>query len=84
MVLLLERLLLLTALLATALAVRNISTTIVASRTTTTPHKYDPSERKCACQPSKLYLDIVVVIDTSLSMTKEGLVQVTFMLIVLV
>ncbi|VDK57250.1 unnamed protein product [Cylicostephanus goldi] len=33
-------------------------------------------ERECACTPAKLWLDVVVVMDTSLGMTEEGLAQV--------
>ncbi|KHJ84606.1 lectin C-type domain protein [Oesophagostomum dentatum] len=33
-------------------------------------------ERECPCDPSKLWLDIVIAIDTSIGMTEEGLTQV--------
>ncbi|VDM37610.1 unnamed protein product [Toxocara canis] len=44
---------------------------------TEAPHgDADVAERKCACDPEKLYLDVVVVVDSSLSMTKAGLMEV--------
>ncbi|EYB87893.1 hypothetical protein Y032_0255g315 [Ancylostoma ceylanicum] len=33
-------------------------------------------ERDCACTPSKLWLDVVVAIDTSIGMTSDGVTQV--------
>ncbi|KIH65087.1 hypothetical protein ANCDUO_04592 [Ancylostoma duodenale] len=33
-------------------------------------------ERDCPCSPEKLWLDIVVGIDTSIGMTEEGVTQV--------
>ncbi|KHJ88705.1 hypothetical protein OESDEN_11499 [Oesophagostomum dentatum] len=32
-------------------------------------------ERDCPCTPSKLWLDIVLAIDTSAGMTEEGVTQ---------
>uniref|UniRef100_A0A9J2NZS2 C-type lectin domain-containing protein n=1 Tax=Ascaris lumbricoides TaxID=6252 RepID=A0A9J2NZS2_ASCLU len=53
-----------------------LSTTFAANATVPSTSSSYYAERACACQPSKLYLDIVVAIDSSLSMTKEGLIQV--------
>uniref|UniRef100_A0A915AHV5 C-type lectin n=1 Tax=Parascaris univalens TaxID=6257 RepID=A0A915AHV5_PARUN len=53
-----------------------------SSLSTTTQHPAPTTplqtleERQCACDPAKLYLDIVVVVDSSISMTKEGLFEV--------
>ncbi|KHN84361.1 C-type lectin protein [Toxocara canis] len=33
-------------------------------------------ERECPCDPARLYLDVVAVVDSSISMTKDGLIEV--------
>ncbi|VDM81519.1 unnamed protein product [Strongylus vulgaris] len=35
-----------------------------------------PIERECPCNPSKLWLDVVVAIDSSAGMTGQGMTQV--------
>lgn len=60
-----------------------MSNTSPPSTYTTTPQEYPTTtgsptvaERECGCTISKIWLDIVAVIDNSLTMTQEGISQI--------
>ncbi|CAJ0609957.1 unnamed protein product [Cylicocyclus nassatus] len=51
----------------------SIESTTSRRRLSTTPNPRWYYEKECACTPSKLWLDVVIVIDNSLGMPKEEL-----------